>query len=98
MLALIEGNSWGWGSPAVVGLFVGGAAGLAAFVVIELRVRAPMVQFSFFANRNFLGANAVAFIISFAMLGTFFFMAIYMQDLLGYSALEAGVRFLPTTC
>ena len=97
MLALIEGNSWGWGSPAVVGLFVGGAAGLAAFVAIELRVRAPMVQFSFFANRNFLGANAVAFIISFGMLGTFFFMAIYMQDLLGYSALEAGVRFLPTT-
>ena len=97
VLALIEGNSWGWGSPAVVGLFVGGAAGLAAFVVIELRVRAPMVQFSFFANRNFLGANAVAFIISFGMLGTFFFMAIYMQDLLGYSALEAGVRFLPTT-
>jgi EmrB/QacA subfamily drug resistance transporter len=97
VLALIEGNSWGWGSPRVVALIAGGVLGLAAFAFIEQRVRAPMVEFSFFAERNFLGANAVAFIISFAMLGTFFFMAIYMQDVLGYSALEAGVRFLPTT-
>jgi EmrB/QacA subfamily drug resistance transporter len=97
VLALIEGNSWGWGSPGVVALLAGGALALAVFVAIELQVRAPMVEFEFFGDRNFLGANAVAFIITFAMLGTFFFLALYMQDLLGYSALEAGVRFLPTT-
>jgi EmrB/QacA subfamily drug resistance transporter len=97
VLALIEGNAWGWSSPRIVALIAGGIALLALFVAIERRSQAPMVEFSFFGERNFLGANAVAFIISFAMLGTFFFMAIYMQDVLGYSPLEAGVRFLPTT-
>ncbi|MQA72874.1 MAG: DHA2 family efflux MFS transporter permease subunit [Solirubrobacterales bacterium] len=97
VLALIEGNAWGWGSPAIVALLAGGALLLVAFVAVERRVRAPMVEFSFFGERNFLGSTAVAFIISFAMLGTFFFMAIYMQNVLGYDALEAGVRFLPTT-
>jgi EmrB/QacA subfamily drug resistance transporter len=97
ILALIEGNSWGWGSAGVMALLAGGALMLVAFVCIELRVRAPMLEFEFFRARNFLGANAVAFIVTFAMFGTFFFMAIYMQDVLGYSPLEAGVRFLPTT-
>ena len=97
ILALIEGNLWGWGSLRIVGLLTLGVVLLIAFVFVERRVRAPMVEFEFFGERNFLGSNAVAFIISFAMLGTFFFMAIYMQDVLGYSALEAGIRFLPTT-
>jgi EmrB/QacA subfamily drug resistance transporter len=97
VLALVEGNAWGWGSPAIVGLLVGSAAGLAAFVAIELRVRAPMVEFHLLAARNFLGAVVVALIVSFAMLGVFFFLALYMQNILGYSALEAGVRFLPST-
>jgi MFS family permease len=56
-----------------------------------------MVEFSFFASRTFLGATLVAFVVSFAMLGVFFFMALYMQNILGYSPLEAGARFLPTT-
>ena len=56
-----------------------------------------MVEFALFRTRQFIGTNLVAFIITFAMMGTFFFMALYMQDILGYSALEAGVRFLPTT-
>ena len=97
VLALIEGNSWGWGSTQTLALLIGGAIGLAAFVAIELRVAAPMVEFALFRTRQFIGTNLVAFIITFAMMGTFFFMAIYMQDILGYSALEAGVRFLPTT-
>jgi EmrB/QacA subfamily drug resistance transporter len=97
VLALIEGNSWGWGSAEIITLLVGGAIGLAAFVAIELRVAAPMVEFGLFRTRQFIGSNLIAFIITFAMMGTFFFMAIYMQDILGYSALEAGVRFLPTT-
>jgi MFS family permease len=97
VLALIEGNSWGWTSAGILGLLAGGVIGLAAFVAIELRVSAPMVEFALFRTRQFIGSNLVAFIITFAMMGTFFFMAIYMQDVLGYSALEAGVRFLPTT-
>ncbi len=97
VLALIEGNSWGWTSTAILSLLIGGAIVLAVFVAIELRVRAPMVEFSLFRTRQFIGSNLVAFIITFAMMGTFFFMAIYMQDILGYGALEAGIRFLPTT-
>jgi EmrB/QacA subfamily drug resistance transporter len=97
VLALIEGNSWGWTSAGVFGLLAGGVIGLAAFVAIEFRVGAPMVEFGLFRARQFIGSNLVAFIITFAMMGTFFFMALYMQDILGYSALEAGVRFLPTT-
>ena len=97
VLALIEGNKWGWGSTEIVSLLVGGFIALAIFVAIELRSRVPMVEFALFRTRQFIGANLVAFIITFAMMGTFFFMAIYLQDILGYGALEAGVRFLPTT-
>ena len=56
-----------------------------------------MVDFAFFRSRSFLGANVVAFIVSFAMLAMFFFLALYMQNVKGYSPLEAGVRFLPST-
>jgi EmrB/QacA subfamily drug resistance transporter len=97
ILGLIEGNSWGWGSDRILGLFAAAALLFVAFVWVELRARSPMLQFAFFRARNFLGASAIAFIVTFAMFGTFFFMAIYMQDVLGYSPLEAGVRFLPTT-
>jgi EmrB/QacA subfamily drug resistance transporter len=97
VLALIEGNSWGWGSTQIVALLIGGVAALGAFAAIELRTRVPMVQFSLFRSRQSIGSNVVAFIITFAMMGSFFFMALYMQDILGYGALEAGVRFLPTT-
>ncbi len=97
VLALVEANSWGWDSPATVGLLVGSIVGFVAFVAIELRVKAPMVEFRFFTDRNFLGAVVVALIITFAMMGVFFFLALYMQDILRYSPLEAGVRFLPST-
>jgi len=97
VLALVEGNSWGWGSPEILALLTGAVVGLVAFVQVELRVGAPMVEFRFFTDRNFLGAVVVALIITFAMMGVFFFLALYMQDILGYSPLEAGVRFLPST-
>lgn len=97
ILALVEGNSWGWGSPEILALIGGAVLGLTAFVAIERRVRVPMVDFSLLSDRNFLGAVVVALIVSFSMLGVFFFLALYMQDILGYSPLEAGVRFLPST-
>jgi EmrB/QacA subfamily drug resistance transporter len=97
ILALVEGNQWGWGSPEILALFAVAVAGLVAFALVEHRGRAPMVQFDYFRSRSFVGANSVAFVLSFAMLAMFFFMALYMQNILGYSPLEAGVRFLPTT-
>jgi EmrB/QacA subfamily drug resistance transporter len=97
VLALVEGNSWGWGSPEIIGLLAAAAVALPAFVFVENRVKAPMVQFDLLSDRNFLGAVVVALIITFAMMGVFFFLALYMQDILHYSPLEAGVRFLPST-
>lgn len=96
-LALVEANAWGWGSLRIIGLFALAAGGLGAFALVERRVRVPMVDLRFFGSRTFLGANIVAFIVSFAMLAMFFFLTLYMQNVLRYSPLEAGVRFLPTT-
>jgi EmrB/QacA subfamily drug resistance transporter len=97
VLALVEGNSWGWGSTREIALFAVAIVGLVSFVQIELRRKVPMVDFSFFRSRTFVGANIVAFIVSFSMLAMFFFLALYMQNIRGYTPLEAGVRFLPST-
>ena len=97
VLALVEGNSWHWGSARVIALFAVAAVALASFVPIELRVKAPMIDFSFFRSRTFVGTTLVAFIVTFAMLAQFFFLALYMQNFLHYSPLQAGVRFLPST-
>ena len=96
-LALVEAGAWGWTSARVLGLFAVAAIGLTLFAHLERRVKVPMIDFSFFASRTFLGANIVAFVISFAMLGMFFFLTLYMQNVLRYSPLETGLRFLPTT-
>ena len=97
VLALVEGNGWGWGSPRIIALLAASVAGLVSFVLVERRTRFPMVEFSFLRSRAFAGTNGIAFVVSFAMLAMFFFMALYMQNILGYSPLEAGIRFLPST-
>ena len=97
VLALIQGNSWGWGSTRIIALIATAIIALPVFVAVENRVKAPIVQFGLLSDRNFLGAIVVALIITFAMMGVFFFLALYMQDILGYTPLQAGVRFLPST-
>jgi EmrB/QacA subfamily drug resistance transporter len=97
VLALVESNSWGWGSQRMIALFALSAIALAAFVAIELQRRAPMIDFEVFRSRTFFGANVVAFIVSFAMLAMFFYLALYMQDILHYTPIQAGLRFLPST-
>jgi EmrB/QacA subfamily drug resistance transporter len=98
ILALVESSSWGWGSTKILGLLAVAAVALVTFILVELKYSAaPMVQFEFFKSRTFFGANLVAFIVSFAMLAMFFLTALYIQNILGYSPLQAGVRFLPTT-
>ena len=97
VLALIEGNAWGWGSPAVVALFATSVAMTIAFFVIERRVPAPIIELPLFRSRNFIGANLIALVVTFAMLSQFFFITLYLQDVLGYSPVEAGLRFLPAT-
>jgi EmrB/QacA subfamily drug resistance transporter len=97
VLALVEGNAWGWGSARIIGLLAVAVVSLAGFVAIERRSPVPVVDFRFFASRSFIGANIVAFAVTFSMFAMFFFIALYLQNILGYSPLETGVRFLPTT-
>jgi MFS family permease len=73
------------------------AAALAAFVLLELRQRAPMLPLELFRNRTYTGANTVILLVALAMFGVFFFVSLYMQNILGYSAVQAGAAFLPMT-
>jgi EmrB/QacA subfamily drug resistance transporter len=95
--ALIESNKYGWGSGRILGLFVLAAVAFALFVTLELRQRIPMLDLSLFRNPTFAGANGVMLLIAIAMFGIFFFVSLYMQQILGYSAIQAGAAFLPWT-
>ena len=95
--ALIEANSYGWTDPVIVGLFALSAVALAAFVLLERHQRSPMLDLSLFRSSTFAGANVVALLVTLAMFGVFFFMSIYMQNILGYSATKTGAAFLPMT-
>ena len=95
--ALIEGNRHGWGSPEIVGLFVGAAVLLAVFIRLELRQRLPMLDLGLFKIGAFAGANIVAMLVSLGMFGVFFFVSLYVQNVLGYSPTKAGAIFLPMT-
>jgi EmrB/QacA subfamily drug resistance transporter len=95
--ALIEAHKLGWTSATIVGLFVVAAASLAAFVFLELHQRIPMLDLSLFRNGTFSGANLVAILVTLAMFGIFVFFPIYMQNLLGWSPVQAGAALLPWT-
>jgi EmrB/QacA subfamily drug resistance transporter len=95
--ALIEGNQRGWGSPEIIGLFVGAVALLAVFIWLELRQRLPMLDLGLFKIGSFAGANIVAMLVSLGMFGVFFFISLYVQNVLGYSPTKAGAIFLPMT-
>jgi len=94
---LIEANSYGWSSGRIVGAFVVAAVALTAFVVLELRQRLPMLDLSLFRSGTFTGVNTVLLLVALAMFGVFFFISLYMQNILGYSAVQAGAAFLPLT-
>jgi EmrB/QacA subfamily drug resistance transporter len=95
--ALLRGNDAGWGSAQIVGSIVAGVALLAAFVWIEVRQERPMLDVSLFRRPAFVGVQAGTFAIGAGMFALFPFLSIYLQDILGYSPLGAGLRFLPIT-
>ncbi|MEX2103235.1 MAG: MFS transporter [Gaiellaceae bacterium] len=97
VFGLIEANTYGWTSPTILSLFAASAVGLVTFVLFERRQRAPMLDLSLFRNGTFAGANLVLALVTLAMFGVFFFVSIYMQNVLGYSPVEAGAVFLPMT-
>jgi EmrB/QacA subfamily drug resistance transporter len=94
---LIEANTYGWTSTRIVGAFVVAAVMLAVFVLLERHQRAPMLQLELFRNSTYTGANLVILLVALAMFGVFFFVSLYMQNVLGYSAVQTGAAFLPMT-
>src|SRR5215469_5580068 len=97
IMALIESSSAGWTSPLILGLLLGSVVGLLAFVLVEARVREPMLPLSLFRNRIFSVANVAGLLLGFVMMGTIFFVTQFFQSVQGYTPLEAGARTLPAS-
>jgi EmrB/QacA subfamily drug resistance transporter len=97
IFGLIRGNPEGWGSPLILACLIGAAVLLAIFVAIESRSDHPMLDLTLFRKPAFIGVSAVAFALSAGMFAMFLYLTIYMQGVLDFSPLEAGLRFLPLT-
>jgi len=93
--ALVEGQRLGWTSAAILGLFVAAAALFVAFYLRERAVRQPLIDFSLFRSLNFAAGNLTGLLLSAAMMGVFFTIPIFLQTVLGYSALKAGLVMSP---
>src|SRR6201994_185358 len=95
VFALLDAETAGWGSFQTIGTIAASLLLIAAFVAIERRSRAPLVPFSIFRRRTITGANVVGVLTGAALLSMFFFVSLYMQQVLGYSPIHAGLSYLP---
>jgi EmrB/QacA subfamily drug resistance transporter len=95
--AIVKAETAGWGSATTIGFFALSAILLVSFVVIELRSKAPLVRLSIFRVRSLLTANVVMLLVASGMFAMFFSNTLYIQRVLGYGPLEAGLAFLPFT-
>jgi EmrB/QacA subfamily drug resistance transporter len=95
VLALIEGSSHGWTSSLIVGLFVAALVLIVLFVVSQSRGERSMVDLQLFRRPAFVGAQTTAFAISASLFSMFLYLTLYLQNVLGFSPLQAGLRFLP---
>src|SRR6266536_2894720 len=93
--AFLDASNSGWGSTKIVGLLALSVALLGAFVAIELRSKAPLVPFRIFRIRTLTGANVVGILLGASLFSMFYFISLYMQQVLGYSAIHAGLSYLP---
>ena len=95
VFALIEQPTYGWGDPVVAAPLLAGLACLAAFVVREATARAPMLPLALFRVRNFAVANAATLLTYGGLIGSLFFLTLYLQQVGGYSPLAAGLASVP---
>ena len=93
--AMVDATNAGWGSTQTISLLILSLALLVSFVVIELRSRAPLVPFRIFRSRSITGANVTGLLLGASLFSMFFFVSLYMQQVLGYSPLKAGFSYLP---
>jgi EmrB/QacA subfamily drug resistance transporter len=91
----LDASNSGWGSTKIVSLLAASAALIAIFVAIELRSKAPLVPFRIFRLRTLTGANIVGVLLGASLFSMFYFISLYMQQVLGYSAIHAGLSYLP---
>jgi EmrB/QacA subfamily drug resistance transporter len=97
VFGLVRSQSLGWGSPVIVASLAAGVALVVAFVAYERRTESPMLPMSFFASRGFAVTNAVSLAMYFGMFGSIFFLSQFLQNVLGNSPLQAGVKLLVWT-
>ena len=93
--ALVEAPNAGWGSAQTIGLLAGAVVLFGAFVLAERRSSNPLVPFSIFRLRTLTGANVIGVLTGASLFSMFFFISLYMQEVLGFSAIEAGLSYLP---
>ena len=94
---IVKAQQYGWTSGRTLGLFALAAALLGAFVVTELRSKAPLIRLGIFRVRSLTSANVAMLFVMSGLFGMFYFASIYVQEILGYSPLKAGVAFVPVT-
>ena len=97
VLALLRGNTEGWGSTNIVLLLTGAAVLFASFVYSQTEVRNPMLPLSLFRIPSFTGVQLAAFAVAGSQFALFLYITLYLQNILGHSPLEAGLRYLPIT-
>ena len=97
IFGLIRGNPDGWSSATILTSLIGAGVLLLIFLAIELRSANPMLDLTLFRKPAFNGVSAVAFGLSGGMFAMFLYLTLYIQEVLGYSPLQAGIRFLPLT-
>ena len=97
VFAIVKAQGYGWGSSRTVALFVLAFVLLAAFVVIERRSKAPLIRLGIFRMRSLSGSNAAMLLVASGLFAMFYFASLYMQEILGYGPLKAGVAFVPFT-
>ncbi|MDX6692383.1 MAG: hypothetical protein QOG15_3840 [Solirubrobacteraceae bacterium] len=95
VFTLVDANRAGWDSTQTIGLLIVAIALISAFVVIEQRSAAPLVPFGIFRSRTLTGSNITALLVGAALFSMFYFISLYMQQVLHYSAIKAGLSYLP---
>ena len=93
--AVVDAVSVGWGATRTIVCLAAAVVLLIAFVAIELRQRDPLMPFSIFRNRTLRGANIVGVLIGMSLFSMFFFISLYLQDVMGYSPIKTGLAYLP---
>jgi predicted MFS family arabinose efflux permease len=94
VFALVKSTSWGWASARTIGTLALSIILLAAFILIERRTTSPLVPLSIFGNRSLSVSNVVSLALGASIFSMFYFLSLYMQEVLGYSALRTGIGYL----